>query len=87
MHSKKLLFKVSQLAKKFFNLCSRNPCIAVIIVGEDPASKIYVKNKIKTAKECSIKSIEIVFPEELTEQELFSEMLFKSSLELSIEIK
>ena len=67
MHSKKLLFKVSHLAKKFFNLCHRNPCIAVIIVGEDPASKIYVKNKIKTAKECCIKSIEIVFPKELAE--------------------
>ena len=74
MHSKKLLFKVSNLATKFFKLCHRNPCIAVIIVGEDPASKLYVKNKIRTAKECSIKSIKIHFPKELAEQDLFNEI-------------
>ena len=73
-HSKKLLIKVTQLAENFFNLCQRKPCITVIIVGDDPASKIYVKNKIKTARESLIKSTEIVFPKDITEQKLLSEI-------------
>ena len=57
MYSKKLLLKVSKLAESFLNLCHRKPCIAVILVGDNLASKIYVKNKIKIAKESFIKSI------------------------------
>lgn len=41
--------------KKQYNI---SPCLAVVIVGDDPASHIYVKNKIKRAKESGIKSLE-----------------------------
>ncbi len=47
-----------------------NPCLAVIIVGNNPASKIYVNNKKKSCEELGIKSLEYALPEETTEEEL-----------------
>ena len=68
------LIKVSKKVEDFKTLYNRPPCLAVIIVGNDTASKIYVKNKIKTAKEINIKSIEITLPEETTEQNLLKQI-------------
>ena len=47
-----------------------NPCLAVIIVGENPASKVYVNNKKKSCAELGIESLEYALPEETTEDEL-----------------
>ncbi len=47
-----------------------NPCLAVIIVGDNPASKVYVNNKKKSCAELGIKSLEYALPEETTEEEL-----------------
>ena len=33
------------------------PGLAVILVGEDPASQVYVRNKIKACEDCGIKSV------------------------------
>ena len=46
--------------------------LAVILVGEDPASKIYVANKKKACEDLGIKSYEYVLPEDTTEDELLS---------------
>ncbi len=32
------------------------PCLAVVLVGQDPASQVYVRNKIKACQECGIDS-------------------------------
>lgn len=34
-------------------------CLAVILVGDDPASQTYVKSKAKACEECGIKSLQI----------------------------
>ncbi len=47
-------------------------CLAVIIVGEDPASKIYVANKKKACEALGIKSIEYALDADTTEEELLS---------------
>lgn len=47
-----------------------NPSLAVIIVGDDPASKIYVKNKKLACEYCGIKSLEYALPAETTQEEL-----------------
>ncbi len=49
-----------------------NPCLAVIIVGDNPASKIYVNNKKKSCEELGIKSLEYALSGETTEEELLS---------------
>ena len=46
------------------------PGIAVIIVGEDPASQVYVASKSKKAKECGFHSVQHALPESTSEQEL-----------------
>lgn len=46
------------------------PGLAVVIVGEDPASKTYVKNKKKACEELGIYSEEFALPAETTEEKL-----------------
>lgn len=47
-----------------------NPGLAVIIVGDDPASRVYVNNKKKACEYCGIKSEEYALCAETTEEEL-----------------
>ena len=44
--------------------------LAVIIVGEDPASKVYVNNKKKACEFIGIRSLSYELPETTTEEEL-----------------
>lgn len=44
--------------------------LAVVIVGDDPASRVYVNNKKKACEVCGIKSYEYALPAETTEQQL-----------------
>lgn len=44
--------------------------LAVVLVGDNPASKIYVNNKIKSAEHVGIKSISLKLPENSTQQEV-----------------
>lgn len=44
--------------------------LAVVLVGEDPASQIYVRNKHKACEEVGIYSRKITLPEETTEEEI-----------------
>lgn len=46
--------------------------LAVIIVGNDPASKVYVGNKKKACEVCGIRSVEYALSEETTQEELLS---------------
>ena len=48
----------------------RIPGLAVVIVGEDPASKIYVRNKIKACNEMGIRSMSYEFPADISQNEL-----------------
>ncbi len=50
------------------------PGLTVILVGEDPASKIYVKNKEKFAKEVGLNSEVIRYPSNLEEKELLNKI-------------
>ena len=46
--------------------------LAVIQVGSDPASGVYVRNKKRACEECGIKSLSYELPEETSEEELLS---------------
>lgn len=48
----------------------RAPSLAVVIVGNDPASHVYVRNKKNACKEVGIESISYDLPETTTQQEL-----------------
>lgn len=47
-------------------------CLAVILVGNDPASQIYVANKKKACEQIGIISKEFLLPESATEEELLT---------------
>ena len=46
------------------------PGLAVIIVGNDPASRVYVNSKKKACAEVGFNSYEYALPEETTQEEL-----------------
>lgn len=48
------------------------PGLAVIIVGEDPASQVYVRNKERACEECGIYSEKYALKEETTQEELLA---------------
>lgn len=46
------------------------PCLAVVLVGDDPASKVYVRNKKRACEYCGIKSLEYILDKTASEQQL-----------------
>lgn len=48
------------------------PGLAVVLVGEDPASQIYVKRKVRQTREVGMRSIEYRLPSDLLESALFA---------------
>jgi methylenetetrahydrofolate dehydrogenase (NADP+)/methenyltetrahydrofolate cyclohydrolase len=48
----------------------RTPVLATVIVGEDPASEIYVRNKHKACEEAGMRSVHHGLPAEASENEL-----------------
>lgn len=48
------------------------PGLAVIIVGEDPASKVYVANKEKACEQIGMKSLKYALPESTTNEALLA---------------
>mgnify|MGYP001406041421 FL=1 len=62
--------EVAELKSKYNNV----PGLTVILVGEDPASKIYVKNKEKFAKEIGMNSEVIRYPSDIKEDVLLNKI-------------
>ncbi len=57
---------------KILNQKGVSVCLAVILVGEDPASKIYVSNKKKACEQLGIISKEYVLPSIIDQEEILS---------------
>lgn len=60
--------------EKFISKHGVTPALAVILVGEDPASQVYVRNKHKACLEAGIHSIEIKMPADTEEAELLAKV-------------
>ena len=67
---KALALKLREELKEKICALKKAPGLAVVIVGNDPASQIYVRNKIKTCKELGIRSYSYELPETTTQKEL-----------------
>lgn len=63
---------IAELKAKVASLPGRKPCIALVRVGDDPASVSYVKKKEKTSAEIGIESRLIFPPVTITQPELFA---------------
>lgn len=54
----------------FHQKFGRSPHLVVILVGQDPASQVYVRNKEKACEQVGIQSTKIILPAEITQQAL-----------------
>ena len=63
--NEELCLEVKQLKTKGIE-----PCLAVVLVGEDPASEVYVRNKKLTSEEIGMRSIGHNLPDTTTQREL-----------------
>lgn len=50
----------------------RRPCLAAVLVGEDPASQIYVRNKERDCLKCGIQSRRFDLPAAISQEELLA---------------
>ena len=62
--------KLKEQAREEAAQLRRRPGLAVIIVGDNPASRVYVNSKRKDCEECGYYSEEYALPETSTQQEL-----------------
>lgn len=70
MNGKEVAEKIKLQVKGEIEERGLNPKLAVIVVGNDPASKIYVNNKKKACEQVGIESLECYFKEDTTEDVL-----------------
>ncbi len=74
LDGKKLRDKLLDNLKLKLDGFKNKPTLVVILVGDNPASKIYVNNKKKMAERVGINSEVINYPANITEQELLNKI-------------
>lgn len=62
---------IAELKAEISALAGRKPCLALVRVGDDPASVSYVRKKEKTAAEIGLESKVILPPVTISQEELF----------------
>jgi methylenetetrahydrofolate dehydrogenase (NADP+)/methenyltetrahydrofolate cyclohydrolase len=70
--SAKLRGELAEEIKDFSDKYGKRPGLAVILVGNDPASSVYVRNKHKECLEVGIESFQIELDEKVSEEELLA---------------
>ncbi|CAC9446049.1 Methylenetetrahydrofolate dehydrogenase (NADP+) / Methenyltetrahydrofolate cyclohydrolase [Bathymodiolus heckerae thiotrophic gill symbiont] len=71
---KKIAHDLRQIIANQVALLERKPGLAVILVGDDPASAVYVRNKDNACKEVGFYSEKINKPANITQAELLAEI-------------
>lgn len=66
--------RVAEQVAAFTAAAGRKPALAVVLVGEDPASQVYVRNKHRAAEEAGFESIEIRLPADTGQADLLAEV-------------
>ena len=70
--AKEIKQEVAKKAEVYAAEFGRKPGLAVVIVGDDPASRVYVNGKKKACAEVGLLSEEYALPEKTTQEELLS---------------
>ncbi|WP_420141939.1 bifunctional methylenetetrahydrofolate dehydrogenase/methenyltetrahydrofolate cyclohydrolase FolD [Sphingomonas sp.] len=70
--AEKLRARVADLAEDFTAAAGRRPGLAVVLVGEDPASSVYVRSKGKATEAAGMASFTHRLPAETSQDELLS---------------
>ena len=72
LNGKALAESIKDDARKIVTELNLSPYLVIISVGDDSASKVYVRNKIRACEQIGIKYEHVVLPEKTTEKELLS---------------
>ena len=72
--SQKLQAEIKEKVSEISSLHKRPPCLAVVLVGEDPASQVYVGHKVKACEKAGIGSMLINLKTSTTENEVLSQV-------------
>jgi len=72
LDGKMLAEKIRNEAAAACAALSRKPVLATVLVGEDPASQVYVRSKTKDCEKCGIESRGINLPAETTQEQLLA---------------
>ncbi|EKD41209.1 MAG: hypothetical protein ACD_73C00802G0004 [uncultured bacterium] len=82
--SQKIREQIKHKTADYFGTHHKKPGLATILVGESPASKVYIRNKIKACEEVGIISKHYGLPETTTQSELL-ELIHKLNHDSSIQ--
>lgn len=70
--SEEILADIAMNVENIKSSAKRVPCLAVVLVGEDPASQVYVRNKKNACIKVGVKSLEYILPAATTQDELLT---------------
>ena len=65
-----LSVEISQRTAELIEHTGVKPGLTVVIVGEDPASQVYVRNKKRTAEACGFNSVQHTLPADASQEEV-----------------
>lgn len=72
MDGKALAAKVKERVRAEAAALARQPGLAVILVGDNPASQVYVRGKVKDCADCGIACFDYYLPADTTEEDLLA---------------
>ena len=70
----KLREKIAAYTAELKNRHGLQPGLATVLVGKDPASEVYVRNKRKTAEALGFKSVHVELPADVAQDELLAQV-------------
>ncbi len=82
--SKRVKDEIAAEVAKLTDKGLRPPCLAVVLVGDNEASKIYVRNKKRSCEQVGFVSLEFLLPADTTQEELDS-LINRLNLDRSID--
>lgn len=81
--SAEVVEQVAEQVGQFKNRYGVQPGLAVVLVGDDPASQVYVRNKVKRATEAGLNSIEHMLPVD-TDQETLNKLVEQLNMDPAV---
>jgi methylenetetrahydrofolate dehydrogenase (NADP+)/methenyltetrahydrofolate cyclohydrolase len=70
--AKSIRAELGEEIKKLVEAGHRAPCLAVVLVGDDPASKSYIKGKQRACSNIGMRSVEHLLPDATSQEDLLS---------------
>jgi len=64
----------AEVRERVLKLEGGTPGLAAVLVGEDPASRVYVRNKRRACEKAGLRSVQVDLPDDVSESDLLAEV-------------